>query len=73
MLRRTMLAGLLIGSLSLAAYVAPAQDYPTRAITIIVPGSPGGAIDTVARLVGQRLSEPGASRSWSTTRPVPPT
>ena len=57
MLRRTMLAGLAVGGLSLAATIVRAEDYPTRAITIIVPGSPGGAIDTVARLVGQQLSE----------------
>jgi tripartite-type tricarboxylate transporter receptor subunit TctC len=57
MLRRTTLAGLAFASLSLAAVSASAQEYPTRAISIIVPGSPGGAIDTVARLVGEQLSQ----------------
>ena len=59
MLRRTLVASLAIGTLSLATMSASAEDYPTRAITIIVPGSPGGAIDTVARLVGDQLS-----KSW---------
>jgi tripartite-type tricarboxylate transporter receptor subunit TctC len=31
-------------------------DYPTRAITLIVPYSPGGGGDTVARIVADRLS-----------------
>ena len=33
-----------------------AQDYPTRPITLIVPYPPGGGVDVMARLVGQRLS-----------------
>ena len=57
MLRCAMLAGLAAGSLLLAANAAHAEDYPTRAITTIVPGSPGGAIDTVARLVGDQLTK----------------
>jgi len=36
---------------------AHAQTYPTKPITIVVPASPGGAIDLVARLVGQKLTE----------------
>jgi tripartite-type tricarboxylate transporter receptor subunit TctC len=33
-----------------------AQAYPTRPITLIVPYPPGGGVDVMARLVGQRLS-----------------
>jgi tripartite-type tricarboxylate transporter receptor subunit TctC len=34
-----------------------AQTFPSKPITIIVPASPGGAIDLAARLIGQKLTE----------------
>ena len=34
-----------------------AEDYPKRLVRIIVPQSPGGATDTFARMIGQKLSE----------------
>ena len=34
-----------------------AQGYPNRSLRIVVPFSPGGANDNVARVVGQKLSE----------------
>ena len=34
---------------------AVAQDYPTRPITMIVPFPAGGATDTVARFLGERM------------------
>ena len=33
------------------------SNYPTRPVRIIVPYSPGGSSDTVARIVGQKLGE----------------
>src|SRR5204863_668376 len=36
---------------------APAQPYPTQPIKLIVPASPGGLPDTVARTVGRSLQE----------------
>ena len=72
----------LIQTLALAAVVAlpqlaSAQAYPTRAIKIIVPAPPGGAIDTIARVVGDKLAlsmgqpvivdnRPGASNNLGT-------
>jgi tripartite-type tricarboxylate transporter receptor subunit TctC len=40
----------------LAAANAHAQSYPTRTIKIVVPATPGGAIDTIARMVGEKLT-----------------
>ena len=34
-----------------------AQAFPTKSITIVVPASPGGAIDLAARLIGQKFTE----------------
>jgi tripartite-type tricarboxylate transporter receptor subunit TctC len=56
---------------------ASAQGYPTRTIKIIVPAPPGGAIDTIARVVGEKLTtslgqpvvidnRPGASNNLGT-------
>ncbi len=56
MQRRTLAAAL--GLLSLACTLpAAAQTYPSKPITIVVPASPGGAIDLTARLIGQKLQE----------------
>src|SRR5881296_3211553 len=53
---RFMRATLLLLS-ALLPLAAHAQDYPARAIRIIVPNPPGGAGDISARLIGQKLSE----------------
>ena len=40
-----------------ASACAVAQDYPLRPIRILVPSTPGGSVDTLARMVGNNLSE----------------
>jgi len=55
MQRRTLAAAALL-ALS-CAVPAAAQQFPSKPITIVVPASPGGAIDLTARLIGQKLTE----------------
>jgi tripartite-type tricarboxylate transporter receptor subunit TctC len=54
-MKHTFLAGLV----ALAASLGPAaaQDYPNRAISLIVPFAAGGPTDTVARMIGQVMSK----------------
>jgi tripartite-type tricarboxylate transporter receptor subunit TctC len=53
-----MLAALLGGLfVLLLPTLAAAQDFPNRAIKLIVPFPPGGPNDVIARVIGQRMSE----------------
>jgi len=56
---RRLAAALL--ALVIAAWLAPAassaQDFPSRAITIIVAQPPGGGTDIISRIFAQQLSE----------------
>lgn len=42
---------------AMSASDAAAQSYPARPVRFIVPFSPGGASDTAARIIGQKLGE----------------
>ena len=42
--------------LALVGTHAHAQDYPTRAVTLIVPYPAGGGVDSMARIVADKLS-----------------
>src|SRR5882672_118662 len=41
----------------IACAPAPAQDYPSRPVRIIVPSAPGGGFDLVGRVLAQKLGE----------------
>ena len=46
-----------LAAAALLAPVATAQNYPARAVRLIVHSSPGGSSDILGRLVAQRLTE----------------
>ena len=54
---RTIRSLLTITILLLASAASFAQDYPTKAIRLIVPFPPGGSTDLVARVVGQKMAD----------------
>jgi tripartite-type tricarboxylate transporter receptor subunit TctC len=55
-LLRKLIAGAFVGAVFLSTPVF-AQEWPTRAITLIVPFAPGGGVDLSARIQAQRMSE----------------
>jgi tripartite-type tricarboxylate transporter receptor subunit TctC len=54
-LRRQLLPHLLFPAVVMASCAATAQGYPNRPIHIIVPYAAGGAIDSTARILAERL------------------
>jgi tripartite-type tricarboxylate transporter receptor subunit TctC len=57
--RRYLLLGLLAASLACAvgARAASKDEYPSRPVRMIVPFAPGGASDTVARIIQPAMTE----------------
>jgi len=55
--KKATLAFAIIAMLPLVAAPAMADDYPNRAITMIVPFPPGGPSDVVARIVADGMSK----------------
>ena len=54
---RNALTALALAALAFGCGGAEAATYPTQKITVIVAFAPGGVADTLARLIGQGLSE----------------
>jgi tripartite-type tricarboxylate transporter receptor subunit TctC len=55
-LQRRIFLRLVVGAAALpVARIASAQAYPTRPITIIVPFPAGAPLDTLARVIGERM------------------
>lgn len=60
--RAVLQAGAAAATLALQPKGWAQAAYPSRPVTIVVPSAPGGALDLIARRLGQRLSE-----SWKTS------
>jgi tripartite-type tricarboxylate transporter receptor subunit TctC len=46
-----------LAALAAVSVSAPAQNYPTKTVRIVVPQLPGDACDTLARLTGHKMGE----------------
>jgi tripartite-type tricarboxylate transporter receptor subunit TctC len=46
---------ILLATLPASIQVSAAQDYPSRPITLIVPHAPGAAVDTLSRILAERM------------------
>ena len=73
MLRRLIFPALLAlcyqQTLASEALSRAAAEYPARPIRVIVPSSPGGGIDTLARIIGPRMTETWGKAVIADNRP----
>lgn len=57
LLARAVLATGVSAVFALASAPAQAQDFPNRAVRIIVPSTPGGSLDLSGRIIGGKLQD----------------
>jgi tripartite-type tricarboxylate transporter receptor subunit TctC len=59
MVAKAAIIGIMVGAAfaSGAARTAGAQDWPTRALTMVVGFAPSGGTDVLGRIIGRRLAE----------------
>src|SRR5580692_3134087 len=53
--RRFLHLAAVAAALPAASRIASAQSYPARSVTLVVPIAAGGAVDTAARIIAERL------------------
>jgi len=56
-LRHVGMCGVLMGSALLSASAAAADAWPSQPIRMVVPFAPGGAVDTLGRLLAKQLTD----------------
>ena len=61
----------MVGAMAAVPVSVTAQNYPVKPIRLIVPFPPGGGVDFIARIVGQKLSERLGQQVRSTTAQAP--
>src|SRR5580698_11246190 len=54
---RKLVAALVLTLIAALATPARAQTYPDRAVRLIIPFPPGGSIDTLGRILTQKLGD----------------
>jgi tripartite-type tricarboxylate transporter receptor subunit TctC len=62
-------AHVMLAWLLLTAGAQAQQDYPTKPIRIVVPSSPGGGTDILARQIAQKLTERWGQQVFVDNRP----